>query len=104
MQVIARMTASAGTTNGAAAPTAAPTASATTAPAIDSGANISPVARRIAAEQGVDVNGLHGSARGGRITKADVLAATANGGNGAIKDRLGARRPARLAGARQGSA
>ncbi len=79
-QVIARMTASAGTTNGAAAPTAAPTASATTAPAIDSGANISPVARRIAAEQGVDVNGLHGTARGGRITKADVLAATAGNG------------------------
>ncbi|MBV9944179.1 MAG: 2-oxo acid dehydrogenase subunit E2, partial [Solirubrobacterales bacterium] len=45
-------------------------------------AHISPVARRIAAEQGVDLSALHGTARGGRITKADVLAA-ANGGNGA---------------------
>ncbi|MBV9682087.1 MAG: multifunctional oxoglutarate decarboxylase/oxoglutarate dehydrogenase thiamine pyrophosphate-binding subunit/dihydrolipoyllysine-residue succinyltransferase subunit [Solirubrobacterales bacterium] len=45
--------------------------------------HISPVARRIAAEQGVDLSALHGTARGGRITKADVLAATANGGNGA---------------------
>ena len=46
-------------------------------------ANISPVARRIAAEQGVDLSALRGTARGGRITKADVLAAKANGGNGA---------------------
>jgi 2-oxoglutarate decarboxylase len=47
------------------------------------GANASPVARRIAAQQGVDLSGLTGTARGGRITKADVLAAKANGGNGA---------------------
>ena len=74
-QVIARMTAGAG--NGASAPSAAPAAPAapTATPGIDGGANISPVARRIAAEQGVDVSGLHGSARGGRIVKADVLAA-----------------------------
>ena len=104
-QVIARMAAGAG--NGAAAPsagaatpttppaaatppaaTAAPaatppataTAAPTAAPAVDGGANISPVARRIAAEQGVDVTALHGSARGGRIVKADVLAAKGNGG------------------------
>src|SRR5947209_15738308 len=42
----------------------------------------SPVARRIAASEGVDLSGLRGSARSGRITKADVLAA-ASGGNGA---------------------
>ena len=78
-QVIARMTAGAG--NGASAPSAAPAAPAapTATPGIDGGANISPVARRIAAEQGVDVSGLHGSARGGRIVKADVLAAKGNG-------------------------
>jgi 2-oxoglutarate decarboxylase len=79
-QVIARMTA--GATNGAAAPAEASAAPTTATPVAD-GANISPVARRVAAEKGVDVAGLHGSARGGRITKADVLAAKANGGNGA---------------------
>jgi multifunctional 2-oxoglutarate metabolism enzyme len=42
----------------------------------------SPVARRIAAQEGIDLGGLQGSARSGRITKADVLAAAA-GGNGA---------------------
>ena len=81
-QVIARMTAGAG--NGPAPPVAptVPLAPSTTTatPAVDGGANISPVARRIAAEQGVDVAGLHGSARGGRIVKADVLAAKGNGG------------------------
>ena len=81
-QVIARMTAGAG--NGPAPPVAptVPLAPSTTSatPAVDGGANISPVARRIAAEQGVDVAGLHGSARGGRIVKADVLAAKGNGG------------------------
>jgi 2-oxoglutarate decarboxylase len=45
-------------------------------------ANASPVARRIAASEGVDLAGVQGSARSGRITKADVLAA-ATGGNGA---------------------
>jgi 2-oxoglutarate dehydrogenase E1 component len=73
-QVIARMTAGAG--NGAAASSAAPS---TATPVVDGGANISPIARRIAAGQGVDVAGLHGSARGGRIVKADVLAAAGNG-------------------------
>jgi multifunctional 2-oxoglutarate metabolism enzyme len=81
-QVIARMTAGAG--NGPApstAPSAAPAAPAPPSPipVADDGANISPVARRIAAEQGVDVTGLHGSARGGRIVKSDVLAARGNG-------------------------
>ena len=49
----------------------------------DGGAHASPVARRVAAQQGVDLAALTGTARGGRITKADVLAAKANGGNGA---------------------
>ena len=79
-QVIARMTAGAG--NGAPAPTAAPSGP-TTTPVDDGGHNISPVARRMAAAEGVELGSLHGTARGGRITKADVLAAKANGGNGA---------------------
>ncbi|HUB36581.1 MAG TPA: dihydrolipoamide acetyltransferase family protein [Solirubrobacteraceae bacterium] len=41
----------------------------------------SPLARRLAAEQGVDLHGLAGSGPGGRIVKADVLAA--GGGTGA---------------------
>ncbi len=49
----------------------------------DGGAHASPIARRMAAQQGIDLAALTGSARGGRITKADVLAAKAGGGNGA---------------------
>jgi 2-oxoglutarate decarboxylase len=85
-QVIARMTA--GATDRAQAspqPTAAePTASAPAAPMpavpVDGG-HVSPIARRVAAERGIDLATVHGSARGGRITKADVLAAAT--GNGA---------------------
>jgi len=91
-QVIARMTAGAASpppTDGApqpavssdgvpSAPPPAPSAPGDGATA----ANASPVARRIAADQGVDLSALTGTARGGRITKADVLAAKANGGNG----------------------
>ena len=42
----------------------------------------SPVARRIATEMGVEIGSLQGSGPGGRIVKADVLAA-AEGGDGA---------------------
>jgi multifunctional 2-oxoglutarate metabolism enzyme len=92
-QVIARMTAgqaSPAGTNGA--PQTGASSSSGTAPAAPAaptpitaagdgavGANASPVARRIAAERGVDLSGLTGTARGGRITKADVLAAQENG-------------------------
>src|SRR5581483_8650796 len=41
--------------------------------------NVSPIARRIAAQQGIDLSRVEGSARGGRITKADVLAAAGDG-------------------------
>jgi 2-oxoglutarate decarboxylase len=82
-QVIARMTTSAGApAAGAPTPPAAPAASAPpTIAAPADGGNASPVARRVAAQEGVDISTIAGSARGGRITKADVLAA-ANGGNG----------------------
>jgi 2-oxoglutarate decarboxylase len=87
-QVIARMQASAGAAGAAPTPpAAAPVAPESATPATGGDgatpANISPVARRIAAQQGVDLAALTGTARGGRITKADVLAAKANGGNGA---------------------
>src|SRR5271165_1458060 len=41
---------------------------------------VSPIARRAAVVEGVDLAGVHGSARGGRITKADVLAAAGDDG------------------------
>jgi pyruvate dehydrogenase E2 component (dihydrolipoamide acetyltransferase) len=45
----------------------------------------SPVARRVAGERGVDLSGLSGSGPGGRIVKADVLAA-AERGDGAAEE------------------
>ncbi len=104
-QVIARMTA--GVTDGAAAPAptdgeaasapaaATPQQGAAAAPQRDApepgasgggaadDATASPVARRVAAQEGVDLGHVQGTARGGRITKADVLAA-ADRANGAL--------------------
>jgi multifunctional 2-oxoglutarate metabolism enzyme len=99
-QVIARMSPSAGASAAASAPaTAAPSASAaastpasTAATTTGNGANASPVAQRIAAAEGIDLSGVQGSARGGRITKADVLAA-GNGGNGATAGSIKAAQP-----------
>ena len=96
-QVIARMAAGAASGSAAAGPASAaapatppaagsaPAGVATTPPtaAGNGSANASPVARRAAAAEGVDLGAVHGSARGGRITKADVLAHGANGANGA---------------------
>src|SRR5215207_5324787 len=66
-------------TEGEAAPAEAPAA----APGDGAdGGRASPVARRVAAKNGVDLSAVHGSGPGGKVTKADVLAA-ANGGNGA---------------------
>ncbi len=85
-QVIARMTAGAAAGARASGPgetTPAPAGSQAApgppaAPPVDGG-NVSPVARRIAAQEGVDLTTVHGTARRGRITKADVLAAAGNG-------------------------
>jgi multifunctional 2-oxoglutarate metabolism enzyme len=94
-QVIARMSASAGAPPssgdggqkgpiiGQNRPTSAPEAE----------VDASPVARRIAAQEGIDLAGVQGSARSGRITKADVLAAAA-GGNGASAPAVEAPAPA----------
>jgi 2-oxoglutarate dehydrogenase E2 component (dihydrolipoamide succinyltransferase) len=57
----------------------------------------SPVARRIAAERGVELRTVTGSGRNGRIRKADVLAAVAAGptsSSGAAAPRTPERRPA----------
>lgn len=65
-------------TNGAAkAPAAepAPEAPAPTAPADDRDARATPVAKRIAADQGVDIRAIAGSGPGGRVTKDDVAIA-----------------------------
>src|SRR3954470_5480068 len=47
---------------------------------VPDGSAISPVARRMASIEGVDLSRVAGSGPGGRITKADVLAAKGNGG------------------------
>src|SRR4051812_35337649 len=47
---------------------------------VPDGSMISPVARRMASIEGVDLSRVAGSGPGGRITKADVLAAKGNGG------------------------
>ena len=84
-QVIARMTASTGAPAPAPAtqPAEPATASVPAQAAISDG-SASPVARRVAAAEGVDLAGVQGSARGGRITKADVLAVASNGGGSAL--------------------
>jgi 2-oxoglutarate dehydrogenase E1 component len=89
-QVIGRISVGAGSAGGSVSPSSsnggaqtAPTAPTSAPPTpADNGANASPVARRVAAAEGIDLNGVHGSARGGRITKADVLAV----GNGATAE------------------
>src|SRR3954452_13753313 len=83
-QALAEMTAGATAPTGSeAAPAEAP-AAAPPGPAADggNGGRASPVARRVAASNGVDLGAVHGSGPGGKVTKADVLAA-ANGGDGA---------------------
>src|SRR4051794_20682725 len=84
-QALAEMAAGAARSgDGEAAPAEAPAAAPTAPPAADggNGGGASPVARRVAAKNGVDVAAVHGSGPGGKVTKADVLAA-ANGGDGA---------------------
>jgi len=83
-QALAEMTAGATVpAESEAAPAEAP-AAVPTAPSADggNGGRASPVARRAAAKNGVDLGAVHGSGPGGKVTKADVLAA-ANGGDGA---------------------
>ena len=83
-QVIARIALGAG----AAAPSAAPEAgnghaAAPSSTAVPEGAKVSPVAARAAAAEGVDLTGVAGSGREGRIVKSDVLAAASDTGGAA---------------------
>ncbi|HBO2743939.1 2-oxoglutarate dehydrogenase complex dihydrolipoyllysine-residue succinyltransferase [Pseudomonas aeruginosa] len=61
----------------AAAPAAAPAAQAAAAPAAAGGddAILSPAARKLAEEAGIDPNSIAGTGKGGRVTKEDVVAA-----------------------------
>jgi 2-oxoglutarate dehydrogenase E1 component len=84
-QVIARMRTGApaaqpgtnGRGNGAAVAT--PTAPTPAVASSADGVKTSPVAARMAAAEGVDLSAVEGTGPGGRITKADVLDAKANG-------------------------
>src|SRR5918999_116948 len=58
-------------------PTAAPQG--TTPAQIPEGVKVTPVARRVAAAEGIDLQRVQGSGPAGRISKADVLAASSNG-------------------------
>ena len=60
---------------GTAAPAAPATGSAPAQAPADGRLRISPLARKLAAEKGIDPNALRGSGPGGRIVRADVLAA-----------------------------
>ena len=60
-----------------AAPAAAAVAATPAAPAAAAASNSGPAAQRAAAEAGVDLATVQGSAKGGRATKADVAAAVA---------------------------
>ncbi|MCZ4268384.1 pyruvate dehydrogenase complex dihydrolipoamide acetyltransferase [Rhodobacteraceae bacterium G21628-S1] len=75
----AQEAASAGGSDAAAAPAAASTPPAPAAPAAADGSRIfaSPLARRIAADKGLDLSAIKGSGPRGRIIKADVENATA---------------------------
>ena len=84
---------------GGAAGRAAQPAAAAPAGANGGRAKSSPLARRIASEQGLDLGGVEGSGPGGRIIKRDIEAAIAAGGAGAV---AGAAAPARPAPAREG--
>ncbi|MDQ6888553.1 MAG: 2-oxoglutarate dehydrogenase complex dihydrolipoyllysine-residue succinyltransferase [Gemmatimonadota bacterium] len=88
----------------AAAPTPArdpgPSASAT-APAPTPAPKTSPAVRRIAAEQHIDPASVPGSGRGGRVTKADMVAATAQPATAPSAPAPSAPAPARSDGARE---
>ena len=84
-QPLAEMAAGAAAPSGEAAggqPEAAPAAApAGDAPAGAPSRSVSPVAQRMAADRGIDVGSIEGSGSGGKVVKADVLAAA--DGNGA---------------------
>jgi pyruvate dehydrogenase E2 component (dihydrolipoamide acetyltransferase) len=60
---------------------AAPAPATAAAPEAGGRIRISPLARKVAAEKGVNPAGIAGSGPGGRIVRADILAAAAGGGS-----------------------
>ncbi len=78
-QLIARMEKGAGTAASKATPAPADHNSGNGKPAAAAadGVRVSPVAARVAAAEGVALEGISGSGAGGKVTKADVLAAGA---------------------------
>ncbi len=62
---------------------ASPDTAATPATAVDTSGKASPVARRAAAAAGVDLGSIQGSGAGGKVVKADVLAAGSGNGSAA---------------------
>ncbi len=85
--VLAEMTSGEAPSVDGAAPKPTESAEPSAAPApstdADNGGRATPVARRIAAANGVDLGSVKGSGAGGKVTKADVLAA--GDGKGAAK-------------------
>src|SRR5688500_18587385 len=79
-QAIARMQVGAGAAKKAAPEPSTGNGAPTPTTSVSDDARISPVARRVAQAEGVDVESRKGSGPGGRITKDDVLAAAQNGG------------------------
>ena len=69
-----------GASSAAPAPADGATAAPEAAPSAGDDGRSSPIARRIAAAQGVDLTSVKGTGPGGKVTKADVVAA-ANGGS-----------------------
>jgi 2-oxoglutarate dehydrogenase E2 component (dihydrolipoamide succinyltransferase) len=63
----------------AAAPAAATPAPAAVAPSSSNGASVTPTARAIAADKGIDTNNIQGSGVQGRVMKDDVLRAAEGG-------------------------
>lgn len=63
-----------------AAPATTPAPAAAAAPSADVEVKATPVARKIAAGEGIDLSRLSGTGAGGKITKADVLDAAADSG------------------------
>jgi multifunctional 2-oxoglutarate metabolism enzyme len=89
-QVLGRMTVGAAAPKAAATPAPEPTAAPRPAgdgdggtASIPEGAKVTPVAARVAAAHGVDLNAVKGTGPAGRISKADVLAASENGATAA---------------------
>ena len=96
------------------APAAAPATAAPAAPAAVAGANggtssaavpgqmLSPLVRRLAAENGLDVGSIPGSGVGGRIRREDVQKVLANGGTRTAAPAVDPRRAGSARGARPG--